>query len=326
MYSNKYNVKKVDRAPMLGRLKSKVGEYENLFNALVMYANNLKDDGLDVFENQVQDLLLKGKAAGMNKKLAGKMLDGIKPDAYMLVRNGNLIIDFSYHYLLRVVHEKYQKIIDVIMLEKSELEAIKRISVLEKTVMIDEDKHTQLLLQSDGFNLSNVAACIVTCFDAADANAKVQRVFYRIKDLIAAGSSYGGASFKADGEGTPATRHKNFMMIRKTAIRMYVRENFPDLREMDDVDYPDNEDEDESGYQASRPAAQYVEAKEETESEKVREFRESIGNACTVEDLEIIAKEIKTAGLDQRQKVILSKVYKEKKEALSEGLENVQDS
>lgn len=322
MYNNKYNVKKVDRAPMLSRLRSKVGEYENLFNALIMYANNLKDDGLDIFENQVDDLCLKGKAPIMNKKLAGKMLEGIKPDAYMLVRNGNLIIDFSYHYLLRVVHEKYGKVIDVIMLEKNELAAIKRISVLEKVVVIDEDKHTQLLLSSDGFNLSNVAACIVTCFDVKDE--KVQRVFYRIKDLIAAGSSYGGTSFKADGEGSPATRHKNFMMIRKTAIRMYVRENFPDLREMDDVDYPDDEDDVE--YVSSKSSAQYVEPKEDADSDKVIEFKQNIDNASTLEDLEIIAKEIKTAGLNQREKVILGGIYKVKKESFSKGTDNVQDS
>lgn len=304
-----FNASSADRGAVIGRLRSKFGEYENLFNALIIYMNNLKDDALVTFENQANDLHIKCRAVQMNKKLAGKELQGIKPDAYMLVRNGQLIIDFSYHYLLRIVKEKYGKAIDVLMLEKADLAAIQRISVLDKTITMDEEKHTDLLLNSDGFNLSNIAACIVTC---TDINTKEkERVYYRIKDMIAAGSSYGGASFRTDSSGSPAVMHKNLMMIRKTAIRMYVRDNFTDLREVDDVDY--NEDEYSDNSAATGSVSDVV------DNSRVEEFNKRISDADTIESLESVAESIKTAGLTPQERGILAPAFTKKKKSLTDA-------
>lgn len=315
MYKNnndKYNASRIDRAPIIGKLKAKFGEFENLFDALIIYMNNLKDDGLAMFESQVEDLERKCRAADLNKRLTGKTLQGIKPDAYMLVRNGQLIIDFSYHYLLRIVRERHGKSIDVIMLEKSELAAIKMINVLDKRIIIDEAKHTELLLNSDGFNLSNIAACIVTCTDIN--TQEKERVYYRIKDMIAAGSSYGGASFRADSGGSPATIHKNLMMIRKTAIRMYVRDNFTDLRGLDDIEYQEEE------YSENNVAASN--ASDVQENERVIDLKQRIIATGTLEDLELVGERIKTAGLSAGERSILIPVFMERKKALSEVSNN----
>ena len=309
--SSRYNAgPRIDRVPLLNRVKAKAGEYDNLLSALMIYVQNLKDDGLETFEYQLDDMFLKGRAPILNKKLVGLTLDGIKPDAYILVRNGQLILDFSYHYLLRIVAEKYRKKIETVMLEREDLSAIETVNPIDQVVTFNTAKYTELYLSREGFNLKHCAACLVICRDIETNRASM--VLYRIGDLISAGSAHAGASFRLDSDSSPSTKHKNFMMIRKTAIRTYVRDNFTDLREMHDIEYPESTDEYDAVGSESNESSGHV------ESDRISEFEQQINEVSNLDELDLVAEKIKSAKLTATERKSLMPLFMERKKALTE--------
>lgn len=305
---NKYNATRVDRAPIIDKIKKKLGEHENLYNALVIYMNNLKDDTLGAFESQFNELCLRGRVGLLNNKLAGMTLDGIKPDAYILVRNSQLIVDFSYHYLLRIVFEKYKKKIETVLLETDALKAIESIDPINQTVTFNAEKYTEVFLNNNSFALDKCAGCLVICRDLDTRETSV--VLYRVGDLRAAGSAHTGSSFTLSA-GSDAVKHKNIMMIRKTAIRMFIRDNFTDLREMPDIDYPESIEEESREIEEPQPQ----ENKEP--SETVKEFAQMIQGAETMDDLNAVSDQIKKAGLTSAERASLIPLFTERKQVLS---------
>lgn len=304
---NKYNAPKVDRLPMTDRLRKRVGEYKNLYKALIIYMNNIKDEMLGTFEGQVNDIFNRGKEVALNEKLEGLTLDGVKPDAYILVRNGQLIVDFSYHYFLRVVAERYNKKIDTVLLERDHIQAIESVDPINQTIVFNTKKYTEMLFNSDSFALDKCAACVVNCKDIA--TKEISSVVYRVGDLRAAGSAHTGSSFALTA-GTDALKHKNIMMIRKTAIRMYIRDNFTDLRDMPDIDYPEN------NMEATN--AQYNEEPQEyKESELLKDLKQKLESVETLDELNVVSEIIKKHGLTSSERMELVPIFAERKQFLA---------
>lgn len=224
---------------------------------------------------------------------------GIKPDVYLIPRAGTYSLDPSYHYLRKIIKSRYDIDLEVRLFENKHKKMLKSYDPLKKLVEFDNEGYLNDSLECD-FNtcLSELSFVVVV---ETKPNGDRACFIYGKRALINGSSTVNGSSLnkelQVNESQSPDKYHKAIQMVKKTAIRMYIRETFADLSELDDLEYDDY-----GGY-------------EETESVCNEEFeliQSKLEAVTSVEALELIGKIIKDMDLSPSERETLRNIYKKK--------------
>lgn len=298
----------MNKEEMKTNIRERFKDLPNLGRAMLFYLEGVKNVDLNLkqADELIKKLLRGPKVLIYEKLLNGVSLTGIKPDVYIIPRNKEIQFDFSYHFMRKVVKERYDTDIEVVLFEDKHKSMIKKFDPLNKVLELDCDAYTSLYLEDESFSPKNFAFAAVI----ATSGKGKDYFLYRKTDLVRASSAYDESGLKKEfsnlSNASIADKdiHKAIQMIKKTAMKFYIRDYFPDVSALDDIDV-DTVD-------WSKSNAGFEEGlQRETES-----FCERIKGCSSIEELNQIAQEITKSGISTSMKVDLRKVYAQKKKDL----------
>lgn len=293
--------------------------FPNLHKGLLFYVDKVKDDKLYETDKYLNKLLSDPKVELYDKVLGVASLYGVKPDVYLFPRSGSFVLTYSYHYLRKIVKERYSTDIEVLLFEEKHKKMIKRFDPLEKRIDMDHDAYTASFLEAEGFDIDKFAFAVVV---STDDKGKKSHFIYRKNDLIrgsaasmdakASGlqSEFNKASTSEDRNGIKTKAadgvvHKAIQMTKKVAMTMYMKDYFSDLTEVEDIETED----------WNEPEAPSL------ENHEYDAIKDRLKAVNVQEELDVIAKEIKTMTLSQAQRTELGKIYLEKKSSFTQKTE-----
>jgi hypothetical protein len=240
-------------------------------------------------------------------------LGGAKPDAYLVPRNGRLNLEFSYHSMKRAIFEEYGITCHTFTITKKMYDAgvIKKIDPIAQTIELDFDAYTKLITSEDGSHPEDTKF-VVVCMEGKD---KVVQHIVSISTI--SGISNDGLHNRfvtkiRDKVGVSKNRHFLEQMLKKTAIKHVIRENF--INVLPGID----QDDDEEGYKQSSPKEESTEsaqpAENEVSEEELKQLKQDLEQCSEKHQLAAWFKK----NLDKYPESLLKELGKKRKDALAE--------
>lgn len=231
MYSNKSFFSEESKKALIKKLKPMFAEHPLLYGAVTSFIMKARKEPPD---SQFAALFYAGVAEKYEQNLKNLSIDGVKPDVYFLERRGQLILEFSYHYFCRLVSEKYGDTLSTLLIFNPLL--IEEIDVLEKKIRLNKSLYTELEVSKQATKMEDLCGVIVLCDNPEKPKTQF---FYNIKMLVDA--SAGGLTLndlvESESESSKdyaTERHKKKEMIKKTALRFHIKNNYRSLNFLDE--------------------------------------------------------------------------------------------